>query len=139
GSPVGWEKATFDPKQRFGPVSWRLLSRDARGYFDLAALHGSKANSSATYLYWEIDSPREQPVEILLGSDDGARLWLNGQAIFRTQATRAAAPEQDRLKAVLRKGKNTLLLKVANGDGPHGAYLSLIADEELRLLRPAAR
>jgi putative membrane-bound dehydrogenase-like protein len=137
--PFGPETQPFDPQQRFGAVAWRVFSSDARGYFDLAALHGSKANQSASYLYWEIDSPREQPAEILLGSDDGARLWLNGQAVFRTQATRAAAPEQDRLKVTLRKGKNTLLLKVANGDGPHGAYLSLIAEEELRLFRPSSR
>jgi len=29
-----------------------------------------------------------------------------------------------------------LLLKVANGDGPHGAYLTLLAEDELRLLQP---
>jgi putative membrane-bound dehydrogenase-like protein len=137
--PFEPETTPFALEQKFGTISWRLVSSDARGYFDLAALHGNKANQSASYLYWEIDSPRQQSAEILLGSDDGARLWLNGQALFRTQATRAAAPEQDRIKVTLPKGKNTLLLKVANGDGPHGVYLSLLAEDELQLLRPTAR
>lgn len=137
--PFGPETTPFDPTQRFATLSWRLLASDARGYFDLAALHGGKAPQSASYLYWEIDSPRQQPAEILVGSDDGARLWLNGQLLLRTEVTRAAVPEQERLQVTLRKGKNTLLLKVANGDGPHGAYLSLIAEEELRLIRPASR
>lgn len=132
----GPEKGPFALQQQVGSLSWRLLRSDARNYFDLAALHGERAARSASYLYWEIESPREQPAEILLGTDDGARLWLNGAEAWSTRATRAAAPEQDRVRVTLRHGKNTLLLKVANGDGPHGAYLTILADEELRLLSP---
>ena len=132
----GPERTPFTLRQAFGSVTWQRVTSDARGYFDLAALHGKHARQSASYLYWEVDSPRQQSAQILLGSDDGARLWLNGQEVFRTEATRAAAPEQDRIAVTLQKGKNTLLLKVANGDGPHGAYLTLLAEDELRLLQP---
>jgi putative membrane-bound dehydrogenase-like protein len=133
----GPEKEPFTSQQKFGNISWQLLRSDARYYFDLLALHGDRATRSASYLYWEIESPREQTADILLGTDDGARLWCNGRLVWTTRATRAAVPEQDRVAVTLQPGKNVLLLKVANGDGPHGAYLTLLADEELRLLTPS--
>ncbi len=36
----------------------------------------------------------------------------------------------------LHKGTNTLLLKVANGNNPHGFYFSLTTAEELKPVRP---
>ncbi len=132
----GPEKSPFRPGDVFGEVRWQVLPANATGYFDLAAAHGPRAAQSASYLYLEIESPTEQAADILLGSDDGARLWLNGEQVFETRATRAAAPQQERIAVRLHRGKNTLLLKVANGDGPHGAYLTLLADAELKVLRP---
>ncbi len=134
--PFGPENSPFRSGDAFGEVRWRLLPANADGYFDLAAAHGLRAAPSASYLYMEFESPTEQTADVLLGSDDGARLWLNGQQVFKTRATRAAAPQQERIAVRLRKGKNTLLLKVANGDGPHGAYLTLLSDEELKILLP---
>ncbi|MCS7021350.1 MAG: HEAT repeat domain-containing protein [Gemmataceae bacterium] len=135
-TPFAPEKSPIVIPDKPAASPWRILRADARGYYDLAALHGPAAARSASYLYWEIDSPREQSATILLGTDDGATLWLNGTQVFTSRVTRAAAPEQERLEVTLRKGKNALLLKVANGDGPHGAFLTLLAEDELRLLLP---
>ena len=60
---------------------------------------------------------------MLLGADDGARLWVNGKEVFTTRETKAAAPEQHKVAVKLVKGKNTVLLKVANGNNPHGLLL----------------
>jgi putative membrane-bound dehydrogenase-like protein len=128
----GPEKGPFDPAARFGAVAWKSIRPDGQGYFDLAARHGAAATNSASYLYVEFDSPAEQNAEVLLGSDDGAKLWLNGKEVFATRATRAAAPAQERVPVKLAKGTNTVLLKVANGNSPHGFYLSLTSAEEVK-------
>ncbi|WP_439630689.1 PVC-type heme-binding CxxCH protein [Gemmata sp.] len=113
-------------------VGWKTIRPDGKGYFDLAAHHGPKAANSASYMYAEFDSPAEQAGEVLLGPDDGAKLWVNGKEVFTTRDTKAAAPETHKVPVALVKGKNTVLLKVANGDNPHGFFFSLTSAEELK-------
>lgn len=131
----GPEKGKFDPKAAFGKLSWKALRPDGKGYFDLAALHGPAAVNSASYMYIEVDSPSDQAGEVLLGPDDGARLWINGKEVFVTRETKAAAPEANKVAVKLTKGKNAVLLKVANGNIPHGFYFSLTSPEELKVAK----
>ena len=70
--------------------------------------------------------------QILLGSDDCHKLWINGELVHTNRTHRAAAPEQDSVKVKLKKGKSTIVLKITNGDGPHGFYFMLLAEEELK-------
>jgi putative membrane-bound dehydrogenase-like protein len=136
----GPEKGPFDPAAKYPAsggvkirtVGWRTIRPDAKGYFDLAALHGAAASNSASYMYTEIESPADQDAEILLGTDDGAKLYVNGKEVFAVRETRAAAPGQNTVAVTLKTGTNTLLLKVANGDGPHGFYLTILSGEELK-------
>lgn len=121
----------------FGPetnpaVSWKTIRADAKGYFDLAAFHGEAGNNSASYMATEFESPADQDAELLLGTDDGTILWVNGKQVFTHSKTVAAAPAQDRVPVKLKKGRNTLLLKVANGNNPHGFYFTLLSKEEVK-------
>ena len=131
----GPEKGEFDPAAKFGSVGWKTTRPDGKGYFDLAALHGDAAQNSASYMFAEIESPAEQDAEILLGADDGARLWVNGKEVFTTRETKAAVPEQHKVPVKLKKGPNAVLLKVANGNSPHGFYFSLTSAEETKARR----
>ena len=83
-------------------------------------------------MYVDLESPAEQDAEVLLGSDDGAKLWVNGKEVFKTEATRAAAPAQDKVAVKLKKGTNAVLLKVANGVNPHGFYFTLLSKDEVK-------
>jgi putative membrane-bound dehydrogenase-like protein len=134
----GPEAGPFDPKATYTmkgvtAIGWKAIRPDGKGYFDLAALHGDKAANSASYMYVEIESPAEQGGEVLLGPDDGARLWVNGKEVFTTRATAAATPEAHKVPVKLVKGTNTVLLKVANGNSPHGFYFSLTSPEETKV------
>jgi putative heme-binding domain-containing protein len=127
----------------FGPEKGVTVSRepktirpDAKGYFDLAALHGKDAVNSASYMFAEIESPAEQDAEVLLGLDDGGRLWVNGKEVHASRDTKAAAPEQHKVPVKLAKGKNAVLLKVANGNNPHGFYFTLLSRDETKLAKP---
>jgi putative membrane-bound dehydrogenase-like protein len=123
-------KATYDGKA--GKVSWRTIKAGAGNYFDLQAFHGAGSPQSVSYLYREIESPADQDATVLLGTDDGCKLWVNDQLVHKSAATRAAAPEQDVVKVKLKKGKNKVLLKIDNGDGAHGFYFSAESAEELK-------
>jgi putative membrane-bound dehydrogenase-like protein len=136
----GPEKEPYSGKAIFAGkgtgLGWRTIRPDGKGYFDLAAYHGTAGNNSASYLHVDVESPVDQDGEVLLGSDDGAKLWVNGKEVFATEATRAAAPGQDSVKVRLKKGRNAILLKVANGNNPHGAYFSLLTAEETKVAKP---
>lgn len=130
----GPEAGAFDPKAMFGKRSWRTIRPDGKGYFDLAGMHGAAGTNSASYMYAEFESPTDQAAEILLGPDDGAKLWVNGKDVFTSRESRAAAPEAQRVVVKLVKGKNAVLLKIANGNNPHGFYFSLTSGEEVKLV-----
>ena len=58
---------------------------------------------------------------MLLGSDDGCRVLLNGREIHRVYGGRGYAADQDRVAGVkLDKGVNVLQARVINGGGPTG-------------------
>lgn len=130
------EKA-FDLKGSYpgkvGKVSWRTIRPAANGYVDLQAFHGPYAADSVSYLAQEIESPDDQEATVLLGSDDGAKVWVNGVLVHTSRQTRAAVPEQDTFKVQLRKGVNRVLLKINNGDGPHGFYFTLLTEQEVKV------
>jgi len=117
-----------------GMVRWRTVKPDAQGYVDLQAFHGSLSSNSVSYLYREIESPADQDAQVLLGVDDGCKLWINDQLVHTDRQHRAALPEQDSVAVKLRKGVNRILFKINNGDGPHGFYFTLLAEQELKRL-----
>jgi hypothetical protein len=88
----------------------------------------------AAYAARTITCERAWPVRILAGSDDGIRLWLNGEEIYKHIALRPAVPDQDVVTATLRPGENRLLVEVSQAYGSWGFYLRL-EDEQGRKLR----
>jgi hypothetical protein len=117
-----------------GKVAWRTVKPNAEGYVDLKAFFGADSDQTVSYLYRELESPADQEATVLLGTDDGAKLWVNGELVHTNKQHRTAAPEQESFKTRLKKGRNTILLKVNNADGPHGFYFTLVSDQELKLL-----
>jgi putative heme-binding domain-containing protein len=123
-------KATYQGKS--GAVAWRQVKPDEKGYVDLQAFLGKDSPDSVSYLYREVESPADQDAKVLLGPDDGAKLWVNGQMVYTSRLHRPAAPEADTVMAKLKKGRNKLLLKINNGNDPHGFYLTIEAEQELK-------
>ncbi|MFO0805003.1 MAG: PVC-type heme-binding CxxCH protein [Gemmataceae bacterium] len=115
--------------------NWKTIRADAKGYFDLAAFHGDKGKNSASYMMTMIDSPADQDADVLLGPDDGAKLFVNGKEVFKSEETVAATPGKHKVAIKLKKGSNAILLKVANGDNPHGFYFTVLSKEELKIVK----
>ncbi len=129
----GPEKGAVDLGAKYGNVGWGTVRPSNTGYVDLAVLHGPKAVNSLSYLYRVIESPVDQEATILLGTDDGCRLVVNGAKVFGHERHEAAAPERDSVKVKLKKGPNAILLKINNGGIPHGFYFTVTSAEELKL------
>jgi putative membrane-bound dehydrogenase-like protein len=125
-------KAVYDGK--LGKVAWQTVKPDGQGYVDLQAFFAPNSDNIVSYLYREIESPVDQDATILLGSDDGCKLWLNGKLVHTDRSHRAAVPEQDHVRVKLTKGKNVILLKINNGNGAHGFYFTILAEQELKRL-----
>jgi lysophospholipase L1-like esterase len=65
-----------------------------------------------------LDSPVEQQAELLMGSDDGLAVWLNGrQVCMNLVQARPLTVDEERMAVRLRKGPNVLLAKIAQGAG----------------------
>ena len=96
-------------------VAWRLAPpAEESGALDLQNTD-MRGDNRAAYLRAQLFSPAEQPVVLSVGSDDGVKLWLNGQVVHANNATRGHSLDQDRAEARLTEGWNTLLVKVVNG------------------------
>ncbi|NOX38220.1 MAG: DUF2961 domain-containing protein [Calditrichaeota bacterium] len=71
-----------------------------------------------TYVY----SPRDQVLPLLIGSDDGIKIYVNGKPVFQKLEVRIAMPDQDRIPVRLCKGWNRLLLKIENNLGGYAFF-----------------
>lgn len=103
-------------------VGWRAVRAAENGYVRLSDLVRPNEQAIA-YALTYVFSPDDREAPLLLGSDDGVRVWVNGELVHTNPVYRAAAPDLDRLSARLKKGWNTVLLKVLQGAGGWGFYV----------------
>ncbi|HQR41289.1 MAG TPA: HEAT repeat domain-containing protein, partial [Gemmatales bacterium] len=137
GPEAGYNASATYPGKK-GLVKWNTISTNAAGYLDLAELHGDEGKSSVSYVYAEIDAPKEGWGDIKLGTDDGVNVLFNGKLVYRHRRHEAAQPGRDTIAVEFQKGKNTLMLQVSNGDNPHGVYCTVLipGTEPAKLMTP---
>ena len=78
------------------------------------------------FAYAEVRSPDDRRVTLTLGSNDGAKMWLNGEVVYNKSLGRNAIADQDFLQVDLKQGVNTILVKVENLGANWGLYLRLV-------------
>ncbi len=109
----------FAPEESPGSAEWkplRLNKREAQaGVIDLKKL--GAAENCCAYARVLIRSEREQKVILSFGSDDGLKVWLDGQVVHEKNATRALNCDGDQVQATLKAGDNALMVKVTQGGG----------------------
>ena len=97
---------------------------NASGFVNFSLLYGRAEHISA-YALMRIYSPVSHPATLWLGSDDQARVWLNGKQIHESRGERAAIPDSDAVPVTLNAGWNTLLVRVTNQVREHALYARL--------------
>lgn len=116
----------------------RVASSD--GVIRLDKLYRTSKNAVA-YAASVIESAEETEVVLVSGADDSAKVWLNGQELFRLNAEPLRdMPYYGNLgkaanfsTAKLKKGSNFLLVKVAQLDRMWGFNCSLLTLEAARI------
>ncbi|MEQ9379472.1 MAG: DUF1553 domain-containing protein, partial [Pirellulales bacterium] len=81
-------------------------------------------DNSAHYIYRTFESPVAQTLSLSLGSDDGIKVWVNGDQVLAKLVGRGAAPGQEIVQVPINQGTNQLLMKIVNGSGLSGFYFS---------------
>jgi len=115
-----------------GRARWRFHKAAAREV-NLARLFEPNEHVVAYAVSWAY-SERELPAVIELGTDDGCKLWVNRRLVLDRPELRSAAPGQDRVPVVLRKGWNEFLLKVDQAGSEWEFYFELVDREGRGLL-----
>lgn len=105
-----------------GPsVHWTRVKHNGR-FFDFHALF-KDTDQTSSYAFCRLDTPKTQRIDLLVGSDDGIKIWLNGRVVHENPASRGALPFQEVVPLELQEGSNDLLIRVQNVSGESGLYL----------------
>jgi len=113
--PKEGDKAKAGDKE----LAWKAVK--ANDYqFDLNEIVGQPTEQSVAYAVVYIDPGESERKDLTLaiGSDDQAKVYLNGKQIIKTADPRALAKDQDKAADLtLNKGTNVLVFKIVNEGG----------------------
>ena len=124
----GIETAAIDLAAKFTvnerPFEWRLTKTTSpdRPLYNFNTLFGPSPNSSV-YSLVRFDVPTAQRMQLLVGSEDGVRVWHNGQLVFTNDAVRPLQQLDDVVPLDLLAGSNDILVRVRMRSGRGGQYL----------------
>ena len=104
-------------------VTWQIMpagtNKEKPWLLELDKVLGGETR--VAYLRNRVWSDMQQPVRLELGSDDGVKAWLNDELVHENNTTRGVTPGEDVVEVTLKKGWNSLLLKISQGGGGWGA------------------
>ncbi len=72
---------------------------------------------TAVYAACEIVAPTSQEAWLLLGADDGAKVWLNGELRYAWRERRMLIANDEAIRLPLQPGANLILIKITNFSG----------------------
>lgn len=123
---IDLEKTYYGVDQQ--PIRWILEKTPANGRMDLYKYDPYElvVVYALTYIY----SPGDQALHLLLGTDDGAKVFFNDREIYRFLQIRISQPDQDRIRLDFKKGWNKLLLKIENNFGGYNFYARVLDPEQ---------
>lgn len=84
----------------------------------------------AYYIFCEVISDREREVIFSIGSDDGNKSWVNSTLCSAVNpVSRSLKADSEQFKLKLKKGENTVLVKVCQGQGNTGHAVRFLDPE----------
>ncbi len=105
-------KALPGQKVRFpgGETQWKIgIAKN--GIVDLDEIL-SKESFILAYAYSEVISQEDRILYLALGTNDGGCLWFNGERVWDRPQGRRLTRDDDLIPVFLKKGTNTVLLKI---------------------------
>ncbi len=110
------------------------------GVFHFDEIYG-KTNYELAYAYSTIWSGKAQSITAYFGSNDQGKVWVNGELVHTYKATRSCTARQDRFTFAVKKGLNSVLVKICETWGDWAFVMEVFTEESLALesQRPLAR
>ncbi len=110
-------------------------------FVDFDEVFGKRVNETVVYGLTDLHAPDDMDATLVFGSDDGVKMWLNGEVVYRLDIGRPYSAKSDRVAVKLKKGTNTLLLKVhqGGGDGGFGVHVEDANGHPLTQVKPRLR
>lgn len=110
---------SFPPEESKAKVEWKPLQRgpkkEKNPEIDLLPI--SNEENCCVYLQTRVRSKNDCDVVLSFGSDDGIKVWLNGAVMHTRRVSEGFKLDADKLPAKLKKGWNTVLVKVTQVKG----------------------
>ncbi|MCB1127205.1 MAG: HEAT repeat domain-containing protein, partial [Verrucomicrobiae bacterium] len=116
----------FGPEKPGAEVKW--YAGPVGDSVPLAAFFPGQDNCVA-YLKAVITAPGATDALLLMGSDDGLKVWLNGAVVHSNNIDRGQVVDQDMAPIKLRAGDNELLMKVTQGGGGWSACARIVGTD----------
>jgi len=107
--------------------AWQSIN-SKRDYIDFSSYFTTTTNVVA-YAHLYLNAPAATPCQLVFGSDDGIRIWLNGDRIYDLHVHRSADPNQNKQDITLQPGWNRLLVKVDQEAGGWGFFMRLLTPD----------
>ncbi len=122
----------FAPEQNdVAGVAWKpvyITNEERPWMIDFFPLLQDGGNMAA-YLKTSVYSPQAQEVLFQAGSDDGNKIWVNGELVNAVNERRGAVPATDQGKVMFKEGWNEVLMKVVQGGGNWEACLKFVTPD----------
>lgn len=100
-------------------------------YINFNKVFEDNQRGKVAYAFCYLKSDTDKEVVLGIGSNDGVRVWLNGELIWDNHCPRGAMMDEDCFKVSLKTGLNPLLIKVDQGFGNWGFYARVVNREEV--------
>jgi putative heme-binding domain-containing protein len=112
--------------------AWKRRSVGVSGRITLPELKKSQMLAISA----EVTAPGAMPTRLLLGSDAGLQVFLNGKEVHRGEPTgKAAEPDQVAVNVELKEGRNVLLIKATEARKGSAVYARFL-DPQRKLRHP---
>jgi HEAT repeat protein len=118
----------FGPEKPGEDVKW--YAAPAGDTINLMGLFPNQTDCVA-YLKTEIIAPEATDAILLMGSDDGIKVWLNGTVVHSNNVDRGQVVDQDMAPIKLKQGSNELMLKITQGGGGWSVCTRIVGPDGL--------
>ena len=109
-----------------GQIGWtQRTDKTFDGYVDFETILGGNLNWVAAYAWTTLTVPDERIAHIYFGSDDQAKIWLNGESVFTDSIAHSVIIDHATIPVTLKPGENHILVKVCEEEGSWGFYLRI--------------
>jgi len=131
--------ATAGGESGIRPESGQIIPCGDRDFYTWKVFHSETDKVDLTKIFtpnegvvayaalW-LESKTQQEKVFGIGSNDGIKVWLNGQQILNEHKPRPVSVDDEYLRLTLKKGRNLLLLKICQGYGGWGFILRPMND-----------